>query len=561
MTTFRQKVRNFLIPPHGSSRWMYIIPYAILSVLIVSLFVSGAYVWDYTNSPTFCGTSCHTMPPEYAAYQISPHARIACVECHIGREFIGNQIFRKAGDLRHVFATLFVTYEYPIRVKNMRPAPEICEKCHSPEKFSDDSLHIDTHYSNDMSAYNTYLILKTGGGSKREGLGRGIHWHIENTIYYYPTDEEAQTIPYVKVIQDDGSAIEYVDVDAGFDPASMDESQLRQMDCITCHNRITHRVYTPEESLDSAFTLGKIAKDIPGIQQKGVEVLRGKYASQEDGLNAIGELDTYYKNNFPNYYSSDSEKVKQAIEVLKKIYADSVFIEQKVNWDSHPTNVGHINSPGCFRCHDGKHLNAADEAIRLECNLCHSIPVVAGPDDFLTNIEISRGPEPETHLNPNWISLHNQAVGPSCSNCHSTDDPGGTSNTSFCSNSACHGTVFTYAGFDAPALREIIKSQLPPPEPATEIPILTGDPTYDNYIGALFTVKCTGCHEGETAPKGLDLSTYSAVIKGGEDGAVIISGDADNSRLIQIQSAAHFSNFTPEELDIVKQWINLGALR
>lgn len=561
MTTFRQKVRNFLIPPHGSSRWMYIIPYAILSVLIVSLFVSGAYVWDYTNSPTFCGTSCHTMPPEYAAYQISPHARIACVECHIGREFIGNQIFRKAGDLRHVFATLFVTYEYPIRIKNMRPAPEICEKCHSPEKFSDDSLRVDTHYGNDMSAYNIYLILKTGGGSKREGLGRGIHWHIENTIYYYPTDAEAQTIPYVKVIQDDGSATEYVDVNAGFDPASIDESQLRQMDCITCHNRITHRVYTPEESLDSAFTLGKIAKDIPDIQQKGVEVLRGKYASQEDGLNAIGELDAYYKNNFPNYYSSDSEKVKQAIEVLKKIYTDSVFIEQKVDWDSHPTNVGHINSPGCFRCHDGKHLNAADEAIRLECNLCHSIPVVAGPDDFLTNIEISRGPEPETHLNSNWISLHNQAVGPSCSNCHSTDDPGGTSNTSFCSNSACHGTVFTYAGFDAPALREIIQSQLPPPEPATEIPTLTGDPTYDNYIGDLFTVKCTGCHAGETAPKGLDLSTYSAMMKGGEDGAVIISGDADNSLLIQIQSAAHFRNFTSEELDIVKQWINLGAPR
>lgn len=561
MTIFRQKVRNFLFPPHGSSRWMYIIPYAILSVLIVSLFVSGAYVWDYTNSPTFCGTSCHTMPPEYAAYQISPHARIACVECHIGREFIGNQIFRKAGDMRHVFATLFETYEYPIRIKNMRPAPEICEKCHSPEKFSDDSLRIDTHYGNDMSAYNIYLILKTGGGSKREGLGRGIHWHIENTIYYYPTDEEAQTIPYVKVIRDDGSATEYVDVEAGFDPVSIDESQLRQMDCITCHNRITHRVYTPEESLDSAFTLGKIAKDIPGIQQKGVEVLRDKYASQEDGMNAIGELDAYYKNNFPNYYSSNSEKVKQAIEVLKKIYVDSVFIEQKVDWDSHPTNVGHINSPGCFRCHDGKHLNMADEAIRLECNLCHSIPVVAGPDDFLTNIEISRGPEPETHLNPNWISLHNQAVGPSCSNCHSTDDPGGTSDTSFCSNSACHGTVFTFAGFDAPALREIIKSQLPPPEPVTEIPTLTGDPTYDNYVGALFTVKCTGCHEGETAPKGVDLSSYSAAMKGGEDGTVIISGDADNSLLIQIQSAAHFSNFTSEELDIVKQWINLGASR
>ena len=560
MTKFRHKLRNFLFPPHGSSRWMYIIPYAILSVFIVSLFVSGAYVWEYTNSSVFCGTSCHTMPPEYAAYQVSPHARIACVECHIGREFIGNQIFRKAGDMRHVFATLFETYEYPIRIKNMRPAPEICEKCHSPEKFSDDSLRVATHYNADMSAYNIYLILKTGGGAKREGLGRGIHWHIVNTVYYYPTDEEAQTIPYVKVIQDDGSAVEYVDVEASFDPASIDESQLRQMDCITCHNRITHRVYTPEESLDSAFTLGKIATDIPGIQQKGAEVLRGEYASQQEGLTAIGGLDTYYKNEFPEYYSSNSEKVKQAIDVLRKIFADSVFLQQKVDWNSHPTNVGHIASPGCFRCHDGKHLNAENEAIRLECNLCHSIPVVAGPQDFLTNIEISRGLEPETHFNPNWIAMHNQAIGPSCSNCHSTEDPGGTSNTSFCSNSACHGSVFTYAGFDAPALREIIKSQLPPPEPEPEVPALTGDPTYKNYIGVLFTVKCTGCHiDGDSAPNGLDLSTYAAATKGSENGAVIVPGDSANSLLIQIQSADHFTNFTLEELNNVIRWIDAGA--
>src|SRR3972149_4956596 len=314
MTKFRHKLRNFLFPPHGSSRWMYIIPYAILSVFIVSLFVSGAYVWEYTNSSRFCGTSCHTMPPEYAAYQVSPHARIACVECHIGREFIGNQIFRKAGDIRHVFATVFVTYEYPIRVKNMRPAPEICEKCHSPEKFSDDSLRVATHYNADMSAYNIYLILKTGGGAKREGLGRGIHWHIENSIYYYSTDEEAQTIPYVKVIQDDGSAVEYVDVEADFDPASIDESQLSQMDCITCHNRITHRVYTPEESLDKALALGKISADIPGIRTKGIQALRNEYASQEEGLAGIGQLDEYYQGVFPEYYSANSERIAEAIK-------------------------------------------------------------------------------------------------------------------------------------------------------------------------------------------------------------------------------------------------------
>jgi hypothetical protein len=185
---------------------------------------------------------------------------------------------------------------------------------------------------------------------------------------------------------------------------------------------------------------------------------------------------------------------------------------------------------------------------------------VSNQGDFVTNIEISRGLEPESHLHPNWISMHNEVIGPSCSNCHTTKDPGGTSNTSFCSNSACHGNVFTYAGFDAPALREIIKSQLPPPEPALAVPALTGDPTYENYIGILLTIKCTGCHtEGDAAPEGLNLSSYAAAMKGSDNGAVIIPGDSANSLLIQVQSADHFANFTLDELNNVIKWIDAGA--
>ncbi len=560
MVSFRTRLGNFFFPPKGSPRWKLVLPYTILGVLTISFLIGGAYTWEYTNSPAFCGTSCHTMPPEYAAYEVSPHARIYCVECHIGREFVGNQIFRKAGDIRHVIATVFQTYEYPIRVKNMRPAPETCEKCHSPEKFSDDSLRTITRYHDDMTAYQIYLILKTGGGSKREGLGRGIHWHIQNPVYYYPEGEEEQTIPYVKVVQDDGSSVEYVDLEAEFDASAIDQSQLKQMDCITCHNRITHRIYTPEESIDNALTLGKISAQVPGIRQKGIEVLRGEYTSQEQALNAIAELNKYYQNVFPKYYSGNADEVAQAVTVLQEIYTNSVFIEQKVDWDSHPNNVGHINSPGCFRCHDGKHLNSEDEAIRLECNLCHSIPVVAGSQDFVTNIEISRGPEPESHLNSNWISLHNQALGPSCSNCHDTKDPGGVSNTSFCSNSACHGSVFTFAGFDAPALRALLEAQLPPPEPMPETQPFTGDPTYDNSIGALFEARCVECHTtGDAAPKGLDLSTFSATMRGSDNGAVILPGDSANSLLIQVQTEDHFSNLSEEELEIVIQWIDAGA--
>jgi hypothetical protein len=501
------------------------------------------------------------MPPEYAAYQVSPHARIACVECHIGREFIGNQIFRKAGDVRHIIAMTFQTYEYPIRVKNMRPARETCEKCHSPEKFSDDSLRVISHFQDDENntPYSIYLVLKTGGGAKREGLGRGIHWHIVSKVYYYPTDSEEQNIPFVRVVNDDGSTVDYVDVESDFDTSDIDQSKLKEMDCITCHNRITHRIYTPEESLDRALALGQISQGIPEIREKGIEALKGDYATQAEAQAGIAKLEAYYEGSYPEFYELNPGKVADAVQLLQQIYANSVFIDQKVNWDSHPTNVGHVDSPGCFRCHDGKHLNDQQQAVRLECNLCHSIPIVKSAEDFLTKIEISTGPEPESHLNPNWISLHNQAFGPSCAACHTMDDPGGTSNTSFCSNSACHGCVFTFAGFDAPSLREILKEQLPTPEPTPELPAVDTSPTFETYVGPLVATKCTGCH-GDLATGGLNMLTYAGLMKGGSGGPVVVPGESANSRLVQVQSAGdHFANFTAEELEIIKQWIDAGA--
>ncbi len=560
MKKFRSKIRNFFFPPEGSPRWMLILPYAILGVVTISLLVGGAYAWDYTNSSPFCGETCHTMPPEYAAYQLSPHSRVACVECHIGREFIGNQIFRKAGDLKHVIAVTFNTYEYPIRAKGMRPAPEICEKCHSPEKFSDDSLRVKQHYLPDgqNTPYSIYLILKTGGGSKRVGLGRGIHWHIENNVQYFATDSLDQNIPYVRVTNDDGNVDEYVDIQAGFNTASVNEDELKTMDCITCHNRISHTIPFPDQSVDNAMSRGAIDENIPDIRRMGAEILSQDYANQEQALDAIANLDSYYKTTFPDYYATGQEKVAAAIAELQNIYTTSVFSEQEVNWDTHPNNVGHINSPGCFRCHDGKHLNEDNQAVRLECNLCHSIPVVAGTGDFVADIEISRGPEPETHLNPNWISLHNQVFDSTCESCHTTEDPGGTSNTSFCSNSACHGNVYTYAGFDAPALREVLQDQLPPP-PVETSASNAENPTFDSYVGPLFASKCTVCHGASSPQKGLDLSTYASAIKGSDDGPVIVEGDSAGSHLVEVQSGQHFATFTDDELDVIKIWIDAGA--
>jgi nitrate/TMAO reductase-like tetraheme cytochrome c subunit len=560
MKRIMSKIKKFFFPSHDAKLILRVAPYALLGFLTLIVLTSAAYGWEYTNSPEFCGTSCHTMPPEYTAYQVSPHANIACVDCHIGRAFIGIQVFRKAGDLKHVFYTVFKNYEYPITANDMRPARETCEKCHSPQKFSDDSLVQLKQFGNDKdnSPSTTYLVLKTGGGSSRTGGGRGIHWHIIQKIEYYTTDPTEQEIPYVRVYNEDGSYEEYVDIESNIDPTAINENDLKEMDCLTCHNRITHLVPQPENAMDSLLSNGTIDSSIPEIRLKGIQVLRATYASQAQALEGIAALRDYYRVYYPTYYTENQQKIQTAVESIQNVFQQSVYLEQKSDWNSHPNNVGHKYSPGCFRCHDGKHLNPEQEAIRMECNLCHSIPVVTDNQDFTANIEISRGPEPTTHRNSNWISLHRDAINNTCSNCHTTSNPGGTDNSSFCSNSACHGNVWTYAGFDAPALRKILENQLPP---TPEVPVLSeGALTYNDSIGPLLTGRCGGCH-GAEGIQGLNLTTYSSAMKGSNNGAVILPDDPANSLIIKKQSETqpHFAQLSPEELVLVEDWIQAGA--
>ncbi len=558
----RQRLHAFFFPPQGAPRWRRLLPYGSLLVVFLVVAFSGTYVWDYTNSPEFCGTTCHTMPPEYTAYLTSPHARILCVECHIGRDFVATRITRKAGDLKHVFDMISKNYEFPIHATDLRPARETCEHCHSPEKFADDSLREIKRFANDLSNTPTsiYLTLKTGGGSKRQGLGRGIHWHVESKVYYLALDPLEQNIPYVRVVNDDGTTVEYVDSEANIDKSKIDPSKLKEMDCITCHNRITHLILPPQDSVDQLMARGLIPTAIPEIHLKAVEVLSGHYNTVQEATDRIAGLKDYYQQAHPDYTSEHADQIDAAIKTLQETYKNSAFPEQKEDWTTHANNVGHRLTAGCFRCHDGKHLDDKQQAVRLECNLCHSIPVVVGPDKFVANIEISRGPEPESHLNANWIALHRNSFDATCSNCHNTANPGGTDNSSFCSNSGCHGRTWEFAGLNAPSLAEVLKTQMPPtPTPAA--PTTTGGAlTYTDTIGPLFKSRCGSCH-GQGGIQGLNLTSYQSAMAGSQTGPVIVPGDPDKSKLVQKQSGSqpHFAQLSPDELQSVVAWIKAGA--
>ena len=555
-----ERLNRFITPERSSSLWRRLMPYATLVFAGVVAFVLAGAGWEYTNRSVFCGTACHTMPPEYQSYLASPHANVNCVECHIGRATIATQFTRKAQDVTHIVKFVGADYEVPIYAKKLRPAGEVCERCHSPEKFSDNSLatikHFDAERNNELT--EIHLSFKTGGGTYREGRGKGIHWHIENTIEYISTDNPhlQQEIPWVRVtFADTGETEEFVDVTADLPVnfAAENADQVRIMDCMTCHNRIAHKFYSPSDALDDAMARNIISPEIPYFKQNAEAVMVRKYPNMDDARNAIIGLKNYYKANWSEYYSERGDEVDQAVDEVVAMYENMVFPTMDASWESHPDNLGHKDSAGCFRCHDGKHVNAQSESIRIECNLCHTIPVNTLADGSTPVMPLGEVFEPESHGDSNWIARHRFEFDGTCEGCHDVSNPGGSDNSSFCSNSSCHATEWKFAGLDATRIVEltnVLAATLPTyPE---------ADMTWDELIGPVLQARCSTCHGGTA---GLYLDTYQGVMAGGNLGPAIVPGNADGSLLVELQNLGHPNSLAPRELEWVIQWINAGAPR
>ena len=57
----------------------------------------------------------------------------------------------------------------------------------------------------------------------------------------------------------------------------------------------------------------------------------------------------------PGGVAAKAAQVKAAGTELVTLYCQNVFPDMKVTWGTHPNHIGHMNYPGCFRCHDGDH--------------------------------------------------------------------------------------------------------------------------------------------------------------------------------------------------------------
>jgi len=362
----------------------YVAAATVLNLLIVG---TASYRGvEYMDSTNFCGKTCHTvMDPEYTAYQNSPHSRVACVECHIGPG-AGWFVKSKLSGLRQVFAVTFHTYSRPIPspVKYLRPARETCEQCHWPQRFTGDKFLVNTSYKDDEknTPQTDVLLLKVGGRTWQGSVGiHGHHLSDNARIRYISTDNERMTIPAVYYTDDSGKTTEFISTDAKPSQQQLDKGDHRVMDCVDCHNRPTHAFDLPENAVDRQMSGGQISTDLPYIRKKAVEVLKVSYPTRDAAQKSIiAEISKFYQTNYPAIYQARRAVVEQAGAEVARIYLRNVFPDMRVTWGTHPNNIGHNDSPGCFRCHDGSHTSADGQTIPNDCSTCHEV-LAAGEEN------------------------------------------------------------------------------------------------------------------------------------------------------------------------------------
>jgi nitrate/TMAO reductase-like tetraheme cytochrome c subunit len=354
---------------------------SIGTILLLLFSAFGSFkAYEYTDSDEFCGTTCHTvMDPEYTAYQYSPHARVGCVKCHIGSG-ADWYVRSKVSGAYQIYATVFNKYPKPIPapIENLRPAQETCEQCHWPKQFFSEKLLSSSYYVSDEknTRWKLDLLIKIGGGNIEAGPTSGIHWHmnIANELLYVPADSGRQVIPWVRSKSADGKMTVYRSTETMISDDSLATMPRRRMDCIDCHNRPTHIYHPPARSVNHVMSLGWIDPHLPNVKSIAVQSLENCYSSRQAGLDSIKLIvDEFYRAQYPGVATNSKPAIDRAIAEIQKIYSRNYFPEMGVSWKKFNDNIGHLYYPGCFRCHDGKHVSEDGKVLSRECNTCHVI--------------------------------------------------------------------------------------------------------------------------------------------------------------------------------------------
>jgi len=358
----------------GSNVFRTVIILTVVNIIFIG--AASFQMLHFMDKPNFCGTACHSvMNPEWVTYQDSPHARVKCVECHVG-EGVKAAVNAKLNGVWQMISVTFNLLDRPIPtpVHNLRPARETCEKCHWPDKFYGSSLKTIFKYASDENStpHYTTLAVKIDVGLKHEKAG--IHWHTaaENEVRYASVDDKRKEMIWVEILEPDGSYRRFINDDLVDVP--VDYSNIRILDCVDCHNRATHIYEYPENAIDERIRLGYIDPSLPFLKREALTAITLDYPNHDAAMQGIADqLYGFYSRQYPILYKKNMVLLDSIITVLRNIYNRNIHQEMNIGWGAYPSNIGHRGDQGCFRCHNSKLHDKNGKTIPYDCALCHSI--------------------------------------------------------------------------------------------------------------------------------------------------------------------------------------------
>ena len=335
----------------------------------------------HMDTVQFCGQSCHVMKPEFTAHLQPPHQAVACTSCHVGPGASGWFNAKLAGT-RQLAGVVFNTFPRPIESamesNRLVSSADTCEQCHARGKLIGPRLRIITKYGDDAASTRTETVLMMFVDRIHAAhMGSGVR------IRYGASDKKRQTIPWVEY--SNGETRTYVANDAK--PEAVRSLPIFDMQCVDCHNRAAHRFDPPDRAVDRALASGRIAADLPFVKKTAVALLKTEYAGDDDAEQELpARVAAFFKEKYPDIAASRAGDIRGAGQALLDIYQSNVFPDLKVTWGTYPNNLGHIDDPGCFRCHDDGHATASKKTITQDCGSCHQALAVdeASPEILKT---------------------------------------------------------------------------------------------------------------------------------------------------------------------------------
>jgi hypothetical protein len=340
--------------------------HVVFGVLVLSLVnltivtIAGFGAVHYSESTRFCGEACHTpMRPEFTGHLLAPHANVDCVMCHVSPGPKGF-VRAKLNGTRQLWDVITGVYDRPIPspARGLPTAADTCARCHTPGHPDRDLPRVTHSYADDAANTDTVQTLTMHVGT--------IHWHARPgvAIEYVTTDAQRATIPYVRVTDETGVVSEYFADGVTARPAG----ETRRMDCLDCHNRPAHTFSSSaDRAVNETLAAGAVSLKLPFVHREMVAALTAAYSNDAAAQAGIA-------THMSTAYARSDADVIQAIAVTQRLYAQNVFQDMHVTWGTYGSDLGHIDQPGCFRCHDDAHKTRDGRAIRQDCALCHQLP-------------------------------------------------------------------------------------------------------------------------------------------------------------------------------------------